>query len=135
MDNQVPQGMVRIDPFVIDRRSRYAATAFPVRSEAEFAQGMKQLLRVKRYRQADHHIVAYRIKTGSGGVRDYKNDGYRSPSKEAGAGMLVLEALRQAERCNLCVVVTRWYGGVHLGPDRFKHVKKAAEEIMERIPQ
>ena len=33
---------------------------------------------------------------------------------------------------NVLVVVTRWYGGVHLGPDRFKHINNAARDVLER---
>ena len=29
------------------------------------------------------------------------------------------------------VVVTRWYGGVHLGPDRFRHINNLARQIVE----
>jgi putative IMPACT (imprinted ancient) family translation regulator len=33
---------------------------------------------------------------------------------------------------NVAVVVTRWYGGIKLGPDRFKHIKNAARDVLER---
>jgi len=85
----------------------------------------------KRFRQADHNIVAYRIKNGDGGIMEYKNDGYNSPSKESGAGVMMLEIMRNKKAENLCVVVTRWYGGVHLGADRFKHVRDATIEILK----
>lgn len=29
------------------------------------------------------------------------------------------------------VVVTRWYGGVHLGPDRFRHIGNAARQVLD----
>ena len=29
------------------------------------------------------------------------------------------------------VVVSRWYGGTLLGPDRFKHINNAARAVME----
>jgi putative IMPACT (imprinted ancient) family translation regulator len=29
------------------------------------------------------------------------------------------------------VVVTRWFGGIHLGPDRFKHINQAARDALE----
>ena len=29
------------------------------------------------------------------------------------------------------VVVTRWYGGIHLGPDRFKHINNAARTLLD----
>ncbi len=32
---------------------------------------------------------------------------------------------------NVIVVVTRWYGGIHLGPDRFKHINNCARTILE----
>lgn len=123
----------RINPTAVDRGSKYAATAFAVKSRAEFEQGMKVLLRDKQFRAADHNIVAYRVSTATGAVDEYKNDGYRSPSKESGAGMMVLEIMRQRKMLNLCIVVTRWYGGIHLGADRFKHVRAAANAILAAL--
>ena len=32
---------------------------------------------------------------------------------------------------NTLVVVTRWYGGVHLGGDRWKHINNAARSAIE----
>jgi putative IMPACT (imprinted ancient) family translation regulator len=32
---------------------------------------------------------------------------------------------------NVCVVVSRWFGGIHLGPDRFKHINNAARILLE----
>lgn len=122
-----------INPCSVDRGSRYAAASFPVGSEADFERGMKELLRPKKFRSADHHIAAYRILRADGRVSEYKNDGYRSPSKETGAGVMVLEIMRQRKVVNRCVVVTRWYGGVHLGADRFRHVREAAKAILDRI--
>lgn len=122
-----------INPFAVDRGSKYAAASFPVSSEAEFEQGMKELLRPKRFRDADHHIAAYRIMNPDGSLSEFKNDGYRSPSKETGAGVMVLEIMRQRKAVNRCVVVTRWYGGVHLGADRFRHVREAAKAILDRV--
>ncbi|MCU0607764.1 MAG: YigZ family protein [Candidatus Edwardsbacteria bacterium] len=125
---------LQINPFVVDRKSRYAVTAFPVASEADFAAGLKALLKGKKFRAADHNIVAYRIKRGPGRIVEYKNDGYQSPSKESGAGIMVLDLMRQKDIANWCLVVTRWYGGVHLGADRFKHVRDAAAAIIRRLP-
>ncbi len=124
--------IIQINPFSVDRGSKYAVACFPVRSTDEFEQAMKALIKPKRFRDADHHIVAYRL-SGPGGLTEYKNDGYRSPSKETGAGVMVLEIMRQRNVVNRCVVVTRWYGGTHLGADRFKHVRRAAAAILDKI--
>jgi len=32
---------------------------------------------------------------------------------------------------NVLVVVTRWYGGIHLGPDRFKHINNCTRDLLE----
>ena len=32
---------------------------------------------------------------------------------------------------NILVVVTRYFGGIHLGPDRFKHINQAARNALE----
>jgi putative IMPACT (imprinted ancient) family translation regulator len=32
---------------------------------------------------------------------------------------------------NVVVVVTRWYGGVDLGPDRFKHITNQTKSIVQ----
>ncbi|MDO9069185.1 MAG: YigZ family protein [Deltaproteobacteria bacterium] len=121
----------QINPFVVDRKSKYAVTSFAVCSPEEFESGIKELLKDKKFRTADHNIVAYRITGQDGGLLEYKNDGYNSPSKETGAGVMMLEILRQKKAGNLCIVVTRWYGGVHLGADRFKHVREATIKILE----
>jgi putative IMPACT (imprinted ancient) family translation regulator len=41
---------------------------------------------------------------------------------EAGAGAVILRMLEREGLKDHIVVVTRWYGGVHLGGDRFAHV-------------
>ena len=124
---------LRIDPFVVDRRSRYAVTAFSVGGEDDVEAGLRQLLKDKKYRAADHHIVAYRIAAAGGQVQEHRNDGYRSPSKETGAGQMMLEILRARGVLGVCVVVTRWYGGVHLGADRFRHVRDATAAAVDQI--
>ena len=32
---------------------------------------------------------------------------------------------------NILVIVTRYYGGIHLGSDRFKHINQAARNALE----
>ena len=31
----------------------------------------------------------------------------------------------------MIVIVTRWYGGIHLGTDRFKHINNCARQVLE----
>ena len=32
---------------------------------------------------------------------------------------------------DVIVVVSRWYGGIHLGPDRFRHINNAARTVLD----
>ena len=32
---------------------------------------------------------------------------------------------------DVLVIVTRYFGGIHLGPDRFKHINQAARNALE----
>jgi len=50
---------------------------------------------------------------------------------EAGAGMVILRMLEREGLHDHLVVVTRWFGGKHLGGDRFRHVQEAVRIYLE----
>lgn len=46
--------------------------------------------------------------------------------------------LQIMEAKNVLVVVSRWYGGIHLGSDRFRHINNAARQVLtaaDMIPE
>jgi putative IMPACT (imprinted ancient) family translation regulator len=43
----------------------------------------------------------------------------------------MLYILQQMNVVNIVVVVSRWYGGVDLGPDRFKHISNQTKSIVQ----
>lgn len=43
----------------------------------------------------------------------------------------MLHMLQVTKATNVCVVVSRWFGGVHLGPDRFRQINNAARALLE----
>lgn len=45
---------------------------------------------------------------------------------DLGAMLTVLQEVN-----NVLVVVTRYFGGIHLGADRFKHINQAARSALE----
>ena len=59
-------------------------------------------------------------------MQDCDDDG------ETHAGSRMLHLLEILNCQNVLVVVTRWYGGTHLGPDRFKHINNAARNVLEQ---
>lgn len=50
---------------------------------------------------------------------------------ESAAGGRLLHLLQILDARNVAVVVSRWYGGVLLGPARFTHINNAARNLLE----
>ncbi len=103
------------DAILSDRGSKYAVSGGTCASEAEARAFIKALKRNKKFARATHHSWA--LLTAQGPLKN--DDG------EAGAGMVILRMLEREALYNEIVVVTRWYGGKHLGGDRFRHVQEA----------
>ncbi|RXN37296.1 IMPACT isoform X1 [Labeo rohita] len=57
-------------------------------------------------------------------LQDCEDDG------ETAAGGRLLHLLQILDVRNVLVVVSRWYGGILLGPDRFKHINNCARNIL-----
>jgi putative IMPACT (imprinted ancient) family translation regulator len=83
--------------------------------------------------RATHNMVAYRIieerRTDKDEVRTIRHQDCEDDG-ETGAGAKLLHLLEILDARNVLVVVTRWYGGIHLGPDRFRHICNIAREIL-----
>ena len=105
--------MRQIENVVSDRGSKYAVSGGPVQGRAGCDAFLAELKRGKKYAKATHNSWACLLTDGG----PVKND-----DGESGAGAVILRMLERAELKDTIVVVTRWYGGVHLGGDRFAHV-------------
>ncbi|WP_294923431.1 YigZ family protein [uncultured Paracoccus sp.] len=114
--------MVVHDRIISDRGSRYAVSGGPAASRAEAALLLAELKRNKRFAKATHNSWAAIL--GGEPVKD--DDG------ESGAGALMLQMLERAGVADHVVIVTRWYGGKHLGGDRFRHVADAVRLYLSR---
>ncbi|RNF33374.1 YigZ family protein [Paracoccus methylarcula] len=108
------------DKIISDRGSRYAVSGGTARNRDEVAAFIAELKRNKRFAKATHNTWAAIL--GGEPVKD--DDG------EAGAGALMLQMLERAGLQDHVVVVTRWYGGKHLGGDRFRHVADALRHYL-----
>ena len=49
---------------------------------------------------------------------------------EDGAGIRLSQLLQLRNEMNVLVVVTRWFGGIHLGSKRFAHIVAAAQSVL-----
>ena len=109
---------------VVEKRSTFLAHCCRVDNVAEVKFVIRALLRSSKIRQATHPcIMAYRInKTTS----DCDDDG------ESSAGSRLLHLLHLTEAENVVVVVSRWFGGILLGPSRFGLINNAARTLLEQ---
>lgn len=114
------------DP-IEDRKSIFQAHFARVQSVEEVRAVIAKLKENRKIANAAHNMVAYRIKTNDGKLllQDCDDDG----ENQAGSRMLHLMEIIGVE--NVVVVVSRWFGGIHLGPDRFKHINNVTRNILE----
>lgn len=108
---------------ISDRGSKYAVSGGSCKSEDEAKAFIKELKRRKKFAKATHH--SWGLLTASGPIKN--DDG------EAGAGMVIIRMLEREARLDELVVVTRWYGGKHLGGDRFRHVQEAVRYYFNEV--
>ena len=90
-----------------EKRSLFIGHAKHVDSEEEALAFIKQLK--KEYSDATHNCFAYLLKGGI--VARYSDDG----EPQGTAGVPMLEAIRKSGVDDVCVVVTRYFGGILLG--------------------
>lgn len=111
-------------PFV-DRKSVFQAHVARVTSKEDAQRVMGSLLINKKIRNATHNISAFVIHCKNGTIlSDCCDDG------EHQAGSRLLHLLRMTGVENVMVVVSRWFGGILLGPDRFKHILNVARDLL-----
>jgi len=112
-----------LENVIEDRGSRYAVAGGPCKSKEEAKAFIKELKRKKKFAKATHNTWALLADDGP-----IKND-----DGEGGAGNVILAMLEREELRGHIVVVTRWFGGKHLGGDRFRHVAEAVRVYLAEI--
>ncbi|CAI5755657.1 unnamed protein product [Candida verbasci] len=117
-------GWLQSDP-IIDRNSTFIAYARRVNNLQDAQDLLINLVTDKKISKATHNISSWRIKMDNGvSYQDWDDDG------ETAAGSRLLHLLQMMDVWNILIVVSRWYGGIHLGPDRFKHINSAARDVI-----
>lgn len=116
---------------ISDKRSKFVAHMAPVRSDRH-VQLVLSFLRSQKNIAAAHHpaIYAYRY-TDESGIMQRNND----DDGEDGAAGRIAFILEQLNVDGYIVVVTRWFGGILLGPIRFKHIMEVTKNILLTIPE
>ena len=110
-------------PPIVDRKSTFIGFVARIESSEQVSWAYRTLLSRKDVARATHNIVAYRFADAARAgalVADNDDDG------EDGAGTKLAELLRLMRADGSFVMVSRWFGGIKLGPDRFRHINNAA---------
>lgn len=92
----------------IEKKSRFIGYAFRVESEDEALDKINSIK--NKHKDATHNCSAYIIGEDKL-IQRYNDDGEPSGT----AGIPILEVLKKEDLTNICVVVTRYFGGVLLG--------------------
>eukprot|EP01054_Gregarina_sp_Poly1_P009108 Gregarina_sp_Poly_1__9107@NODE_558_length_7531_cov_98_785102_g439_i0_p5_GENE_NODE_558_length_7531_cov_98_785102_g439_i0NODE_558_length_7531_cov_98_785102_g439_i0_p5_ORF_typecomplete_len215_score30_35UPF0029/PF01205_19/7_8e03UPF0029/PF01205_19/6_5e36_NODE_558_length_7531_cov_98_785102_g439_i040704714 len=121
---------------VVDRKSVFQAHLAHVHTMDEVEEVLQTLYTYNRIARASHNCFAYRIQMPKKNKekeadfiihQDHDSDG------EGGAGSNMQWLLDTMGVVNVMVVVTRWYGGTKLGPDRFRHINNVTRAIVEQF--
>lgn len=92
---------------MIERKSRFIGYCAPVKNEDEAIAFINEVRAANR--EATHNVYAYVVRENN--IMRYSDDGEPAGT----AGVPVLEVIRKGGLTDICVVVTRYFGGVLLG--------------------
>jgi len=108
-----------LENVISDRGSKYAVSGGPIEGREGIAAFLAELKSTKKFARATHNTWAVVLEA------DGQREALKNDDGEAGAGAVILKMLEREGLINHILVVTRWYGGVKLGGDRFRHVVEA----------
>ena len=118
---------VKSAPPKTQQLSTFQGHAIPISGQDDIIPALRAVQADPRIARAEHNIYAYRFGGKDGVLEHYDDD------REWGAGKHILSVLREKNISNTMVVVTRWFGGVHMGAKRFELVKEAASQALELL--
>ncbi len=108
----------------IEKKSRFIGYVCPVQTQQEAVDFINSIK--SKHWDATHNVYAYVLKENN--IQRYSDDGEPSGT----AGVPVLDVILKNELVNVCVVVTRYFGGTLLGAGglvrAYSHASKLAVE-------
>ena len=116
--------MRQLEGIISDRGSKYSVSGGVVTDVDAAKEFIKALKKNKKYAKATHNTWAVVFSDG---------DAIKNDDGEAGAGNVILRMLEREGVQDHIIVVTRWFGGKHLGGDRFRHVQTCVREYFAAL--
>ncbi|KAA6384658.1 MAG: putative ribosomal protein S5 domain 2-type protein [Streblomastix strix] len=117
---EVAESIPKLDQSTPKHTSKFIGFATRVVTHDEVNQFVEDLKTDKNIARATHNVLAFRIPQ----LESYDDDG------EDGAGSTLLYLLQKLKVENIAIVVSRWFGGILLGPDRFKDFCESARSAL-----
>lgn len=112
---------------IVEKKSKFIANLFHVESVEEAENRIKDIK--KKYHDARHNCIAYRVAENGQIIEKSSDDG--EPSGTAGGPMLNI--LQKNNLCNLVIVVTRYFGGILLGTGGLvRAYSEATQQVIEK---
>jgi hypothetical protein len=112
---------------VTSKKSTFVARSIDVTSPSEARSEIQKLLATSSdLREASHNIIAWRVQGSHGILEDSNDDG------ESGGGRHILGLLQESNVIGVLLVVTRWYGGIMLGPDRWRIMSQVSRDALSQ---
>ncbi|OAX43230.1 ribosomal protein S5 domain 2-like protein [Rhizopogon vinicolor AM-OR11-026] len=126
-DTALPEGIEIVEAeAIVDRKSIFVGRACRISHPSQVPLILNSLMSDRHISRAAHPIInAWRCQVGNVLHQDNDDNG------ETAAGSRLAHLLSILEINDVLVIVTRWFGGTHLGPDRFKHINHAARNALE----
>ncbi|EGN95136.1 hypothetical protein SERLA73DRAFT_95826 [Serpula lacrymans var. lacrymans S7.3] len=109
---------------IIDRKSKFIAHASSLPNISLLPSFLRHLSKSPQLKRSTHFMYAYR--TAGANVSGHNDGG------ESGSGERLSRLLELTQCKDVIVVVSRWYGGVQLGSDRWKRISDVAKEALSR---
>jgi len=115
---------------LVDRKSVFQAHVCIVNSDAMVTVAVDKLISgSSKIQRAAHNMFAYRfVDKLEDGRELLKHD--NDDDGEDAAGSKLAHLLEMRKEDGVLVLVSRWYGGVHLGPKRFAHIANVARDLL-----
>lgn len=107
MDNGYKVAAKDVTTEFVEKKSRFISYLACVSTEDEAKEFIESVR--EKHKDATHNCIAYRLREPR--VERFSDDGEPAGT----AGMPMLEVLKKEDVYNVCVVVTRYFGGILLG--------------------
>lgn len=118
------KNLIHSSPVTV-KGSIFQGHLYPVVTEGEVIQAIRAISQDKDLAKSEHTMYAYNFIDPDGETRSgFCDDG------EWSSGSLLAGILREKELSNVVIIVTRKFGGVHLGKRRFELIRQVANETL-----